>query len=211
MTVRADVLTYAEINDVPLDTYGWRVIQPGGYDELLNSAPVRGENLVMPGARGRRPYDPVEDQKTVSIPMLVEGEFDEDGTPAAKASAGTSAAMGALSQALRQLPPQQRACWLLREVHGRSYQEIAELVGTTPTAVRGRIARARAELAEVRQQLENRKTIERAKGILMRRTGLSEQEAYRILQRTSQDRSVPMVDVAREVLDSEPGRQPSPS
>lgn len=66
---------------------------------------------------------------------------------------------------------------------------------------------ARAELAEVKQQLENRKTIERAKGILMRRTGLSEQEAYRILQRTSQDRSVPMVDVAREVLDSEPGRQ----
>lgn len=65
---------------------------------------------------------------------------------------------------------------------------------------------AREELAEVRRQLENRKAIERAKGILMRRTGLSEQEAYRILQRTSQDRSVPMVDVAREVLDSEPGR-----
>jgi len=65
---------------------------------------------------------------------------------------------------------------------------------------------AREEVAEVRQQLENRKAIERAKGILMRRTGLSEQEAYRILQRTSQDRSVPMVDVAREVLESEPGR-----
>jgi response regulator NasT len=65
---------------------------------------------------------------------------------------------------------------------------------------------AREEVAEIRQQLENRKAIERAKGILMRRTGLSEQEAYRILQRTSQDRSVPMVDVAREVLESEPGR-----
>ncbi|MFG1909532.1 RNA polymerase sigma factor [Kribbella sp. NPDC048928] len=64
-------------------------------------------------------------------------------------AAGTTAAMNALSDALRQLPPQQRACWLLREVHGRSYQEIAGLVGTTPTAVRGRIARARAELAEV--------------------------------------------------------------
>ena len=52
--------------------------------------------------------------------------------------------------------------------------------------------------------LENRKTIERAKGILMRRTGSSEQEAYRILQRTSQDRSVPMVEIARAVLASEP-------
>ena len=63
---------------------------------------------------------------------------------------------------------------------------------------------ARAEAAEMRRQLEARKTIERAKGILMRRTGLSEQEAYRILQRTSQDRSVPMQTVAKEVLDSEP-------
>ncbi len=63
---------------------------------------------------------------------------------------------------------------------------------------------ARAEAAEMRRQLEARKTIERAKGILMRRTGLSEQEAYRILQRTSQDRSVPMESVAKEVLDSEP-------
>jgi response regulator NasT len=39
----------------------------------------------------------------------------------------------------------------------------------------------------------------------MRRTGSSEQEAYRILQRTSQDRSVPMVEIAKAVLASEPG------
>jgi response regulator NasT len=67
------------------------------------------------------------------------------------------------------------------------------------------LRRARQEAEQLRQQLEARKTIERAKGILMRRTGLSEQEAYRILQRTSQDRSVPMLDVAKEVLESEPG------
>ena len=68
---------------------------------------------------------------------------------------------------------------------------------------------ARQDAESARQQLENRKTIERAKGILMRRTGSSEQEAYRILQRTSQDRSVPMVDIARAVLASEPGLQES--
>jgi two-component system, response regulator PdtaR len=77
------------------------------------------------------------------------------------------------------------------------------------------VARARAlhaakqEAVDAKQQLENRKTIERAKGILMRRTGSSEQEAYRILQRTSQDRSVSMVDIARAVLESEPGYVPS--
>ena len=64
---------------------------------------------------------------------------------------------------------------------------------------------ARSDASAAKLQLENRKTIERAKGILMRRTGGSEQEAYRILQRTSQDRSVPMVTIAQAVLDSEPG------
>jgi AmiR/NasT family two-component response regulator len=64
---------------------------------------------------------------------------------------------------------------------------------------------AKAEAAEAKEQLEARKLIERAKGILMRRTGSSEQEAYRIMQRSSQDRSVRMVDIAKAVIDSEPG------
>jgi response regulator NasT len=44
----------------------------------------------------------------------------------------------------------------------------------------------------------------------MRRTGCSEPEAYRILQRSSQDRSKPMVEIAKAVLESEPGA-PEPS
>ena len=64
---------------------------------------------------------------------------------------------------------------------------------------------ARQEATDAKQQLEARKLIERAKGILMRRTGTTEQEAFRIMQRSSQDRSVPMVDIAKAVIDSEPG------
>ena len=64
---------------------------------------------------------------------------------------------------------------------------------------------ARKDASEAKQALEARKLIERAKGILMRRTGCSEQEAYRILQRSSQDRSKPMAEIARAVLASEPG------
>ena len=64
---------------------------------------------------------------------------------------------------------------------------------------------ARDAAAAARQQLEDRKLIERAKGILMRRTGSTEQEAYRILQRSSQDRATPMIKLAQAVLDSEPG------
>lgn len=69
----------------------------------------------------------------------------------------------------------------------------------------GALRQARQESADLKQMLEDRKLIERAKGILMRRTGCSEPEAYRILQRSSQDRSKKMVEIARAVLDAEPG------
>lgn len=69
----------------------------------------------------------------------------------------------------------------------------------------GALRQARQEAADLKQMLEDRKIIERAKGILMRRTGCSEPEAYRILQRSSQDRSKRMVDIAKAVLDAEPG------
>jgi response regulator NasT len=88
----------------------------------------------------------------------------------------------------------------------------AQLDATIRLAVaRGRALNSAREDAErARVQLENRKLIERAKGILMRRTGSSEQEAYSILRRTSQDRSVPMVEIAKAVLESEPGYTANP-
>jgi response regulator NasT len=67
---------------------------------------------------------------------------------------------------------------------------------------------AKKDAVEAKAALEARKIIERAKGILMRRTACSEAEAYRILQRSSQDRSKPMVEIAKAVLDSEPGAEP---
>jgi RNA polymerase sigma-70 factor (ECF subfamily) len=60
-----------------------------------------------------------------------------------------SVQLAAVTEALQRLTGEQRACWLLREVHGRSYEEIAQAVGVTTTAVRGRIARARAQLTEM--------------------------------------------------------------
>lgn len=67
--------------------------------------------------------------------------------PEAMAEAGARAA--ALGEALQRLTPDQRACWVLRELHGCSYEEIAGIVGASTGAVRGRIARSRATLAEV--------------------------------------------------------------
>lgn len=64
-------------------------------------------------------------------------------------SVEVSAQLAAVTDALQRLTGEQRACWLLREVHSRSYEEIAQAVGVTTTAVRGRIARARAQLMEM--------------------------------------------------------------
>lgn len=51
-----------------------------------------------------------------------------------------------LELALTELPWRQRAVWLLREIEELSYTEIAEILHTTPTVVRGRLHRARASL-----------------------------------------------------------------
>ena len=54
----------------------------------------------------------------------------------------------ALRRALDRLTPEQRACWVLREMEGMSYEEVAAILHTTPDAVRGRLHRARPQLAE---------------------------------------------------------------
>lgn len=54
----------------------------------------------------------------------------------------------ALACALGRLTARQRACWVLRELEGLSYDEIADITRASPDAVRGRIHRARVRLAE---------------------------------------------------------------
>ena len=57
-----------------------------------------------------------------------------------------SAEQDGLAALLNTLPPAQRACWLLREMHGRSYAEIGVTLKISPTAVRGTLARARHQM-----------------------------------------------------------------
>jgi RNA polymerase sigma-70 factor (ECF subfamily) len=53
-----------------------------------------------------------------------------------------------LGAALQTLPVDQRAAWAMREIDGLSYEEIATALIVPLSTVRGRIARARRELAE---------------------------------------------------------------
>jgi len=66
----------------------------------------------------------------------------------------------------------------------------------------------RQETADLRQALEDRKIIERAKGLLMKKVGLDEQEAFRRLQKLAMDGNRKMVDVARMVLTAEEAFMP---
>jgi len=51
--------------------------------------------------------------------------------------------------------------------------------------------------------LRERKLIERAKGILMTRRNLTEAEAFRLLQRQSQDRRMPMAKLAESIVQAD--------
>jgi GAF domain-containing protein len=54
--------------------------------------------------------------------------------------------------------------------------------------------------AQMREALELRKVVERAKGILMRERRLTEEEAFRVLQRQSMNNRRPMKQVAEAVI-----------
>lgn len=59
----------------------------------------------------------------------------------------------------------------------------------------------RRELADVRTELKDRKSIDRAKGLLMQRQGLSEQAAYEKLRKAAMDKGLRLGDVAQRMLD----------
>jgi response regulator NasT len=56
------------------------------------------------------------------------------------------------------------------------------------------------EAADLRQALEDRKITERAKGILMRRLRLDEEEAFRRLRKFSSDNNRKLSDIAQRVV-----------
>jgi two-component system, response regulator PdtaR len=73
-------------------------------------------------------------------------------------------------------------------------------------AVRTALARfeileeTRRENADLKDSLETRKLVERAKGILSQRLQLSEADAFRRLQKTARDKSQPLKQVALEII-----------
>jgi uroporphyrinogen-III synthase len=76
------------------------------------------------------------------------------------------------------------------------------LVATIGFLVGAEVQRARleSERSELFDQLEKRKLVDRAKGILQRELKLTEEEAYRTMQRESQQRRKSMKEIAESII-----------
>ena len=68
-------------------------------------------------------------------------------------------------------------------------------------ALKRELAETRSELDELSAELRDRKLIDRAKGLLMQRQGLSEADAYSKLRKTAMDRGLKLAEVAQRMLD----------
>lgn len=61
-------------------------------------------------------------------------------------------------------------------------------------------SRLQRELADARSALEERKVVERAKGILMKMRGLSEEEAFALLRQSAMNEKKKMADIAQSIV-----------
>lgn len=68
-------------------------------------------------------------------------------------------------------------------------------------ALKRELVETRTELDELSAELRDRKLIDRAKGLLMQRQGLSEADAYAKLRKTAMDRGLKLAEVAQRMLD----------
>lgn len=89
--------------------------------------------------RRRRPVPVDEQQLEQRLP---------GGPDTASGTALETDLLAALRSALQELPWRQRACWVLRELEGLSYDEIAATLAITSGQVRGYLHRGRTTLAE---------------------------------------------------------------
>ncbi|MFG0319741.1 MAG: ANTAR domain-containing response regulator [Planctomycetota bacterium JB042] len=89
--------------------------------------------------------------------------------------------------------------YLIKPIQQASLETAIEIAGTRFEEVEA----LRREAGDLRQALEDRKLIERAKGILMRRLSVDEDTAFARLRKAAMEQSRKLVDVARTLIQAE--------
>jgi len=90
---------------------------------------------------------------------------------------------------------------LLREA---GYELVTSLEAAPDVVMMGgkRAAEHLHEIERLRQQLAERKVVERAKGILMKTRGLDEETAYALMRKSAMDRNLRIGEVAQQLIDA---------
>ncbi len=128
----------ADVDDVVQDVFitAWGQLpaleDPGRVKSWLMRITSR---TALDRIRATRTHLPVDE---VDVPA------PEGTTPPRQAE--SHAEIAALGDALQQLPTAQRECWVLRELGGYTYDEIAAEVEIPVSSVRGLLARARKDM-----------------------------------------------------------------
>ncbi len=86
----------------------------------------------------------------------------------------------------------------LRRFSAEDVQLLQTIANQAAVAIQN--TRLLTETLKMREALESRKIIERAKGILQREMGLTEDKAFRLLQKKSMDSCKPMKEIAEAII-----------
>jgi response regulator NasT len=97
------------------------------------------------------------------------------------------------------------SAYLTKPVDSRELKAALELA----SARHAELEALEAEVGRAQQALEDRKLVERAKGLLMSALNLSEQDAFRRLQLTARERNLRLAEVAARIVEQQSLLEPS--
>ena len=134
--------SYADADDVVQEVLvqAWQQL-----DTVREPAAIKGWLLRLTGSRS---IDLLRRRRNhTSLAGPEDGAADRVSPGAGPETAVVAGAgIESLKNALAALPEEQRRCWILKEINGQSYDDIAQTLNISPASVRGRLARARITL-----------------------------------------------------------------
>lgn len=163
-----------------LEEEGYEVLEASDGDQALRIARASAPDLVildikMPGVDGLTAARHISEERIA--PILILTAYSQRELVEEAADAG---AMGYLVK-----PFQKQDLLPAIEIAKGRYQQLSALAD---------------EVGDLTERLEVRKTMDRAKGVLMDRYGMNEQDAFRFIQQASMDRRLSMREVADAIL-----------
>ena len=181
LIVAADPEQRARIIRILNEADGWNVVEAAESEQAMRIATTASPSVavltVAPGYD--KPALNLVDRLTTEHGIPVVLLTSEAGAPP-QVMAAHEGVMGVLIE-----PPTSGALRGCLEVAIHRSQEVHAL---------------RRETESLRRSIEDRKTIERAKGLLMERAAVTEREAYARIRQKSMDSQRPMVEIARAII-----------